>query len=136
MPSLASPPDVTRRLYRDRVARALKCGRARSARGGRRDETNAAAHLPWPRGAIVGRLDGAQRLENLRSHGSPSARLLAHVERHELIGGGEIAVLRVKHLVEVVEALGVVLEEEGGEAPDRLRAPRGGRSRGLRGRRW
>src|SRR5262247_3278839 len=34
--------------------------------------------------------------------------------RHELVGGGEIAVLRVEHLVEVVEALGVVLEEEGG----------------------
>src|SRR5215813_10725498 len=112
MPSLASPPDVTRRLYRDRVART-KCERARSARGGRRGESHAAAHLPWPWSAIVSRLDGAQRFENLRSHGSPAARLLAHVERHELVGGGEIAVLRVEHLVEVVEALRVVLEEEG-----------------------
>src|SRR5215472_18114519 len=87
-----------------------------SARRGRRGEPHAAAHLPRPRREIVSSLDSPKPLENLRGHGSAAARLLAHVERHQLVSGGEIAVLRVEHLVEVMEALAVVLEEEGGEA--------------------
>jgi hypothetical protein len=38
------------------------------------------------------------------------------VEGHELVGGGEVALLGVVHLVKVVDALGVVLQQPRGES--------------------
>ena len=61
-------------------------------------------------------LDPAQPLEDLGRHGRAAACILAHVERHQLVRCGEVALLRVVHLVEVVQALGVVTEEQRGEA--------------------
>src|SRR5258705_5715625 len=118
MPSLASPPEPTARLYKEVPRRAPKCagGRSTSARGRRRPEAHAAADLRRSLQAIMRSLDRPQALEDLGRHGRAAARLLAHVKRHELVGGGEIALRRVIHLVDIVDALRVVGEEEGGEA--------------------
>src|SRR4029453_8223973 len=118
MPSLASPPEPTARLYKEVPRGAPKCagGRSRSARGWGRPEAHPAADLRRSLQAIMHGLDSPQALEALGRHGCAAPRLLAHVKRHELVGGGEIAVHRVIHLVEIVDALRVVGEEEGGEA--------------------
>src|SRR2546426_12788185 len=51
-----------------------------------------------------------------RSHRGTPPRRLAHVDRHQLVRRRQIAFRGVEHRVEIMDALGVMLEEQRGEA--------------------
>ena len=48
--------------------------------------------------------------------GRGTARLVVDVHQHQLVGRGEVALGRVEHLVDEVDALGVVIQDLGGDA--------------------
>src|SRR4029077_6974103 len=79
-------------------------------------EADRASHLRRPRQRVVRFLDSREPLENLRAHRRAPARGLAHVQRHQLVRRRQIAVLRMIHLMNVVDALRVVAEQQGREA--------------------
>src|SRR5206468_4406479 len=79
-------------------------------------EADRASRLWRPRQCVVRFLDPREPLENLRGHRRAAARGLAHVQRHQLVRRRQVAVLRMIHLMDVVEALHVVPEQERGEA--------------------
>src|SRR5690348_16646311 len=79
-------------------------------------ETDRASHLRRPRQRVVRLLDLPEPLENLGCHRRAPARGLAHVQRHQLVGRRQITVLRMIHLVDVVDPLRVVAEQQGREA--------------------
>src|SRR3990167_3743004 len=91
-------------------------GFTRSARRRARREPDAPPDLRRARQRVVGGLDAREAGEDPGRHGCPAPGLLAHVQGQELVGGGEVALSRVIHLVEVVEAVGVVGQEPGREA--------------------
>src|SRR5213594_969690 len=82
-------------------------------------EADRASHLWRPRQHVVRFLDPREPLENLRGHRRAAARGLAHVQRHQLVRRRQVAVLRMIHLMDVVEALHVVPEQHGRE-PQRI----------------
>ena len=55
----------------------------------------------------------AEPLENLRGHRRAPARRLAHVQRHQLVRRRQIAILRMIHLMDIVDALRVVARAAG-----------------------
>src|SRR5262245_12644121 len=79
-------------------------------------EADRASHLRRPRQRIVRLLDMRKPVEDLGSHRRAPARGLAHVERHQLVRRRQIAVLRMIHLMDVMDPLHVVPEQQGRES--------------------
>ena len=62
----------------------------------------------------MGAFDRGQARLGLGVHGACPAGLLVDVERHQLVGRGELAVALAEHAVEVVDAFLVVAQKLGG----------------------
>src|SRR5262245_2737045 len=95
---------------------ASGCESTRSPRGRRGGEPDAAPGLKGPRQSLVRRLDAREALRDRRRHGRASPRVPAHVQGHQLVGRDQVAVHGVEHLVEVMDALHVVIEQPGSES--------------------
>src|SRR5262245_8088751 len=79
-------------------------------------EADRASHLRRPRQRVVRLLDLREPVENLGGHRRAPARGLADVQRHQLVRRRQIAILRMIHLMDVVDPLRVVPEQQGREA--------------------
>ena len=82
-------------------------------RRGRR-EADRPPNLGRSRQRVVRLLDAREALEDLRGHRGTPPRRLAHVDRHQLVRRRQIAFRGVEHRVEIMDALGVMLEEQRG----------------------
>ena len=92
-------------------------GRILVAEADRRGPTSGEGGSGDPRGPFSTRARAKLRCgPGSGAIGAGPAGLLAHVERHQLVGGRQVALGGVVHLVAVVEALGVPAEQARGEA--------------------
>src|SRR5216683_2424116 len=79
-------------------------------------ESHHAPHLGRTRQRLVRGPDATEALQDLGRHGGAAPCRPAHVQRHQFVGGREVARLAVVHLMDVVNALGVEIQQPRGEA--------------------
>jgi hypothetical protein len=98
------------------AARAPITSRPPGDRDGRWREADLTSRLGRARERVVGGLDLTQPRQHVGRHRGAASRGQADVQRHQLVGRGQVALGRVVHRVNVVHALGVVGEQHGREA--------------------